>query len=439
MFTTMMTTPLFTTGYPLYTIIVYFATTFGRYILPGKSPAYSVNLTSAIFGAVASGVLSSCILYLIVIKETKIYSESEMSQDVQSKKKEKKRKTTKNEGCEDSIVATIDHNYDNQISMEVYISIFVGLLHSFSPLSWQYSVTAEVFALHNLFVSLIIHTTLRFASCGRKSVMLLGAFLCGMSLTNQHISVLLVFPLILWVMHVTKLCGVFQKKNKESSMNQVHQNVSPLVLAGIYFFSGLVALYITMPIFSLLYPHPGSWGDVTSFGGFIRHLSRKDYGSLRLYSGNDNGSECAWERFLLWVKDFMWSQGFPFVGVASIIACKDALIEEIQKRRVQKGRTVQSFSKHRGMIVLSDEESIGVDTMIVLSLGFYLIVFHTLANLPLSNPLFFGIHQVCDETTIDVYPSIIQIILTHFGTEILDASKYSMFHLKWSRFEKANQ
>lgn len=337
---------------------------------------------------------------MIAIKETKTYSDSETNQDVQSKKKEKKRKTRKNASCEDSIVTTVDHDYDNQISMEVYISIFVGLLHSFSPLSWQYSVTAEVFALHNLFVSLIIHTTLRFASCGRKNEMLLGAFLCGLSLTNQHISVLLVFPLILWVLHVTKLCGLCQKKNNESSINQPQQSFSPLVLAAMYFFSGFVALYITMPVFSLLFPHPGSWGDVSSFGGFIRHLSRKDYGSLRLYSGNDNGSENAWERFLLWGKDFMWSQGFPFVGVASIIACKDALIDEIQKRRVLKGGTVQSFNKHRGMIVLSDKESIGLDTVIVLSLGFYLIVFHTLANLPLSNPLFFGIHQVSGETAI---------------------------------------
>ena len=206
-------------GYPLYTIIVYLTTTIGRYFISdGKSPAFFVNLTSALFGSVASGLLSSCTLYMIQINECQNlrYHEAQNSQNKESKKKKtsKKKHALKQQRKADndididiSLIPTKELN-DEMTIMNMYIAVFVGLLHSFSPLVWQYSVTAEVFALHNFFVGLIVHTTLRFGISGQKELFFWGAFICGLAMTNQHISALLLIPLISYI----GLCSIEKKK-----------------------------------------------------------------------------------------------------------------------------------------------------------------------------------------------------------------------------------
>lgn len=397
-------------GYPLYTILVYLATNIGRYFMPdgGKSPAFFVNLTSALFGSVASGLLSSCTLYMIQINESRDDAlqnhVARHKQNIESKKKKKKSKKKpvdqqKGVGDVDIDKSSISQKElsDESTMINMYIAVFVGLLHSFSPLVWQYSVTAEVFALHNLFVGLIVHTTLRFGISGQKKLLFLGAFLCGLAMTNQHISVLLLIPLISWVLYVTKLYWPIQDRKNECATNEKRKGKKvPLLLQiALYFLSGFAFLYGTMPLLSLMSPHAGSWGDVTSISGFIHHFTRKDYGSLRLYSGNDNGSENVWERIFLWGKDLMWSQTHHIVGVTTIIACNNIINGEIRKRRASNKQEIKKGDNGstQGVIVISNEDHIEVDTAILCSLLFYLFVFHILANLPLSNPLFFGIHQ----------------------------------------------
>ncbi len=389
-------------GYPLYTIIVYLATTLGKGITSGKSPAFFVNITSAMFGSIASGILSSCILLMLEIDERHsdhICRAKGRSRTHSSSKKYKKKTKDLCENNSNSSTTSPDViNYHEMNIMMMHVAVFIGLMHSFSPLAWQYSVTAEVFALHNLFVALIVHTTLRFACHGSTALLLWGSFVCGLALTNQHTSVLLSIPLITWVLHVTKLYwpsrwGKIEYFVQLGNEGRKKKSVHLLTFAAMSFLSGFVLLYATMPLFSFLFPHAGSWGNVTSISGFVHHFTRKDYGSLRLYSGNDNGSENMMERLVLWAKDFLWRQSFPFVGACSMIAFKDMLIREGKKWRIQRKKVLKG-SYITGVVLLGDEDSIGVDTAILCSLIFYLIVFGSLANLPLKNPLFFGIHQV---------------------------------------------
>ena len=60
--------------------------------------------------------------------------------------------------------------------------------------------------------------------------------------------------------------------------------------------------------------------------------------------------------------------------------------------------------------------------VVLLALIFYLVVFHSLSNLPLSNPLLFGIHQ-----RFWMHPNILMFILIGIGGEklILSASNGS--------------
>ena len=157
-------------GYPLYTIIVYVATHVAKLLMLSLSPAYAVNVTSAIFGSFASGLLSSCTLYMIEVREN---NEKLLRQQVAKKKDRKKKSYNEKEEAHNKSNNTLSCDENDDIHMMTkHIAVLIGLLNAFSPLNWQYHVTAEVFALHNLFVALILHTTLRFASCGKGSVLL---------------------------------------------------------------------------------------------------------------------------------------------------------------------------------------------------------------------------------------------------------------------------
>ena len=70
-------------------------------------------------------------------------------------------------------------------------------LFAFSPLTWEYSTGAEVFALNNLLVALLLYLTVRAArAAGPKAGAggaglgwaLAGAFVSGLALSNQHTS-----------------------------------------------------------------------------------------------------------------------------------------------------------------------------------------------------------------------------------------------------------
>ena len=345
-------------GYPLFTVLVYIVTNMGRWfnnminmnhfassifhsgLLLPKSPAYFVNFMSTCFGAMASGLISSSAYMLLSLKDDGNNS------SVQDKSQELQQ-------LQQNVKTDANGNLNRIIT--VTAAVFVGIFHTLSPLSWYYSVTAEVFALHNLFVAATIHTSIRFATNSSRTNLLFGSFLCGLSLTNQHTSILLQVPIILWVLSVTF------KQNK---------TVLPMLLlqASLYFLTGL-SVYALLPYFSITRPHAGSWGNVTTLSGLLDHMRRKDYGTFQLYSGDDTLSESLIQRVYLWVYDFAWSQGW-----CSCVSFVCLLL---------------GF-KNAG----SGKQSNGIIIVLNCSLVFYLLVFHSLSNLPLSNALFFGIHQV---------------------------------------------
>ena len=320
-------------GYPLFTVLVYLVTRLGQKLNPDVVPAYWVNVLNAVFGGVTSGIISSCSLQL-----TRIYVDvGESGRQSRIKRK----------------IAPIAK--DSRLFTDTCAAVLSGLLNTFSPLQWQYATTAEVFALHNLFVTLIIHTAIRFSKKKTKGLLLFGAFLCGLALTNQHTSILLELPVIIWVFHAADL----------------RHNSAMLSKAGVAFLVPL-SFYCTMPYLAATKPHAGSWGDVTSFRGFFHHFLRKDYGTLRLYSGNQQGTESMVARTFQWFLDFTTRQaGSPVTLI--FFACGFFTLTGIQ---ITGGR------------------KFAIGRVLVASLIFYLVVFHSLSNLPLSEPLLYGIHQV---------------------------------------------
>ena len=133
--------------------------------------------------------------------------------------------------------------------------------------------------------------------------MSLGALVCGLALTNHHMIVLLEVPLIIWML-------LLHRKRILS------RKMLLLKWAG-FFLVGLIP-YLYLPLVSTLNKQPGSWGDSSSLPGFVHHVRRGDYGTLRLYSNTDSNSPGGLHRLRLYIVDLWSRQGFIVVPVMAL-------------------------------------------------------------------------------------------------------------------------
>ena len=167
-----------------------------------------------------------------------------------------------------------------------------AILFAVSPLIWTYAISSEVFAMNNFFASVLIYLVVRHAKFGRRKDVFLGAFVCGLAMTNQHTIVLFEIPLIISVLL------------REYRIGNLTQEV--LGQSALCFLVGLLP-YLYLPISTILLPvDGGGWGDTKSIQGLIRHIRRADYGTFALYSGSRSGQhvEDLLQRFEAYVTFF---------------------------------------------------------------------------------------------------------------------------------------
>uniref|UniRef100_A0A2K5RXP4 Transmembrane protein 260 n=2 Tax=Cebus imitator TaxID=2715852 RepID=A0A2K5RXP4_CEBIM len=203
-------------GYPLFTLVAKLAIT----LFPFGSIAYRVNLLCGLFGAVAASLL-----FFTVVR----------------------------------------------LSGSSAGGILAAGVFSFSRLTWQWSIAAEVFSLNNLFVGLLMALTVHFEEAAtakeRSKITKIGAFCCGLSLCNQHTIILYVLCIIPWILF--RLL-----KKKELSLGS-------LLKLSLYFSAGLLP-YVHLPISSYLNHARWTWGDQTTLQGFLTHFLREEYGTFSL-------------------------------------------------------------------------------------------------------------------------------------------------------------
>jgi hypothetical protein len=154
-------------------------------------------------------------------------------------------------------------------------SLLAGLLFAFSPVVWEHSIGAEVFSLNNLLCSILLYLTLLIShsslpshsslSKPLSSLLILGAFVSGLALANQHASLLLLIVLIPFILFIT----------------HPYSMTLPYLLSISLAFSLALSAYLYL-LFASLHPSPGSWGDTTSPQGLIKHFLRSEYGTFQL-------------------------------------------------------------------------------------------------------------------------------------------------------------
>lgn len=144
--------------------------------------------------------------------------------------------------------------------------------------------------------------------------------------------------------------------------------------------------YLYLPITATWNPQPGSWGHVSSLAGFWHHLRRGDYGTFRLFSSLE-ATEGVWERIQLYFCDLHLNQGlYVLIPLALIGTISSLYIPRLQTNMSFQTKAHKSVIS--GLIMKRD-----VAILIVVSYIFYIVGFHALSNLPLSQGLTYGVHM----------------------------------------------
>eukprot|EP00698_Gefionella_okellyi_P021470 TRINITY_DN6974_c0_g1_i1.p1 TRINITY_DN6974_c0_g1~~TRINITY_DN6974_c0_g1_i1.p1 ORF type:complete len:710 (+),score=152.25 TRINITY_DN6974_c0_g1_i1:75-2204(+) len=219
---------------------------------------------------------------------------------------------------------------------------------AFTPLIWTYALVAEVFALNNFLISLLLYLALCFYQTKRTIYACSGAMVIGLGLCNQHTIVMYALPLIVCTMFVG-----WQKLG------------SPLAFAKLCV-SGLVGLlpYLHLPLMAYLNPSfpPSTWGDHVTLAGILKHFLRQEYGTFQLASGHDKQSQWA---VRLWLLAKNYTEELWYVGTVATVAGVVLSLKSKQHRPY-------------GILLMS-------------IFVFYLIAFNSLANLDVYDTLFLGV------------------------------------------------
>ncbi|XP_061468459.1 protein O-mannosyl-transferase TMEM260 isoform X3 [Rhineura floridana] len=230
--------------------------------------------------------------------------------------------------------------------------IFAVGMFSFSRLTWQWSITAEVFSLNNLFVGLLMALSVRFQEVmtakERSKICKVGAFCCGLSLCNQHTIVVYVVCIVLWV---------FSRLFREGELTPGY-----MLKLSFCFLAGCLP-YLYLPASSYLSKARWTWGDQTTLKGFMSHLLREEYGTFSLVN-SENGSSMT--DVLLFQVTHMKTELSPIVQALAIAACLAAAA----RPKVEKSHLVWLF------------------TSMLFAYSFF---FAWRANLDISKPLFKGV------------------------------------------------
>lgn len=222
-------------GYPLFTTLSYLA----MKLVPFGTPAWRVSLLSVLFGS-----LFNVTVYYVI----------------------------------------------SSVGRNSVVGFMTAGWIGFSRLFWMWSIQGEIFSLNNFFCAYIMLRAYYFESCSRENIMRearLSALTCGLSLSNQHTSVLFIAPFALrvaWTVIITEGRSI--------------QEVCNIALYGI----GGMLWYLQMPLSHFFFTPRVTWGDFGTVSTFLKHMLRLDYGSsFKLVAGDTQGTFIS--NFMAFVKD----------------------------------------------------------------------------------------------------------------------------------------
>ena len=246
---------------------------------------------------------------------------------------------------------------------------------AFGPLVWPYAITAEVFALNNLFTAGLIYFAARAsnertaAGAVSSRTLNLAALWLGLGFAHHHILVFLGIPYALFLLALTG-----------------RRVTSPRMLAS---FAGMALLGMTPYLYLVVASGhaPVTWGDTATFDGFLTHFLRREYGTFRLAESSVGSEGGLGTRLALF-----WSAAGRSTWWAHVPLALAALIS---LRRSGPARWLT--------------------TLWVVALLFYVVVFSMLANARLEDPLHIMVQERFWQQALVVLSALMGVGLAELG------------------------
>eukprot|EP00698_Gefionella_okellyi_P025073 TRINITY_DN9063_c0_g1_i1.p1 TRINITY_DN9063_c0_g1~~TRINITY_DN9063_c0_g1_i1.p1 ORF type:complete len:825 (+),score=172.23 TRINITY_DN9063_c0_g1_i1:25-2499(+) len=224
-------------------------------------------------------------------------------------------------------------------------ALFSSVMLSFTPLIWTYALVAEVFSLNNLLVMCLLYCTTLFYLTEDVKYANYGALVMGLGLANQHTIVFFIIPLFPFILYFGR---------------RVLFRGFTLVRVLLWGLAGL-SPYIYLPI-AALRRTANSWGDHRTLRGMLKHFLREEYGTFQLASNHNHQHQ-----WLDRIQLLLWNFVLETLYYGAII-CAIGVIVMLCRRRLRL---------------------LGV--AFVFTFTFYTLMFNTLANLDVYDPLLLGV------------------------------------------------
>jgi len=222
-----------------------------------------------------------------------------------------------------------------------------GVLFAFAPGVWRYAIAAEVFALNNLAIAVLLCLALLYAETRQLRFALGSVFVLGLGLANHQTILFTGIPVIVWALLS------FPDLRRPRVLGS-------LVLAGA---AGLLP-YLYLPLAA---SHQAfvSWGAADTWEGFWTHVLRREYGTFRLSP----------------------------VGVGADVFAGDVLAAWWEHTRAQMGAwALMLAALGAGFCLLGGwRKPRGMDLVFLAAPGVSVLVMMELGNLPIASELFRGI------------------------------------------------
>lgn len=229
-----------------------------------------------------------------------------------------------------------------------WAAAFASVLFCMSPLTWRYAVVAEVFALSNFFITWLLYITLRFYEDPKEKWAFWWAGVLGLACSHHHTVVLIAIPI--FVMCLIKAARVLLTFRVISISLM-------LFLAGF-----LPYLYLPWASTKRLML---SWGELDNWDGFWLHFLRGEYGTFQLATGEKTNY------FFRNMKTYFFELGHQFMYV-----CLIPLVMGVYLQVMKKGNRWKDYG-----------------WMLLMACLAYLVVFHNLANMDITNRLFYDVQS----------------------------------------------
>lgn len=223
-------------GFPLYLMLTHLAT-----LLPIGTVAWRTNLASAIFAALACGVVSLATWEMLMYSAPKA---------VVPKKKKKE--------------AAPPPEPTLPVAVVTLVSAFAGLLLAFSRTLWAYATVTEVYALNTFLVATVVWLMLAWRRTGAVNQLYAAALVFGLALGVHHVTVGL--TLLGIAVLVVRTGGVRFFRSRAFG------------IAAAVAVAALIAVYAYLPL-AAAHHSALNWGDPHDLGGVVRHVTAEQYRS----------------------------------------------------------------------------------------------------------------------------------------------------------------